>query len=136
MLKHMKAKFPDARNIDYRTGYSNHLPVKDNIIDYALANMYLHHVDDPPKAIREIYRILKPGGRMILTDLDAHPFEYLKTVHHDVWLGFEHYEIESCLKEAGFKNIHVRSIEEYCCETTVKPEYNAKISIFLATGEK
>ena len=36
------------------------------------------HVDDPQNAIREIYRILKTGGKMILTDLDAHEFEFLK----------------------------------------------------------
>ena len=98
--------------------------------------MYLHHVDDPPKAIREVYRILKSGGRMILTDLNSHPFEYLKTEHHDLWLGFDHQEIESWLNKAGFKNIDVHSIEEYCCATAVKSENDAKISIFLATGEK
>ena len=136
MLKHMKIKFPESGNIDYRTGNANHLPVRDNIVDYALANMYLHHVDDPPKAIREIYRILKHGGRMILTDLNSHPFEYLKTEHHDQWLGFEHQEIESWLKEAGFRNINVYSIEEYCCATSINPENDAKISVFMATVEK
>ena len=136
MLKQMKRKFPDAGNIDYRTGNANHLPVRDNIVDYGLANMYLHHVDNPLKAIREIYRIMKRGGRMILTDLNSHPFEYLKTEHHDLWLGFEHQEIRSWLKEAGFMNIDVHSIEEYCCATSYKPENDAKISVFLATGEK
>lgn len=136
MLKHMKIKFHDSTNIDYRPGNANHLPVKDNILDYALANMYLHHVDNPQNAIREIYRVLQSGGKMILTDLDAHEFEYLKTEHHDMWLGFEHSEIEKWLLETGFKNVNVYSIEEYCCANSVDPNNNAKISIFLATGEK
>ncbi|KPL16089.1 MAG: hypothetical protein AMS26_05890 [Bacteroides sp. SM23_62] len=136
MLKHMKAKFRDSTNIDYRTGDANHLPVKDNIIDYALANMYLHHVDNPPNAIREIYRILKSGGKVILTDLDAHNFEFLKKEHHDLWLGFSHDEMESWLRAAGFINVHVNPIEEYCCANSVKPDKHAKISIFLATGDK
>ncbi len=63
MLKHMKLKFKDSTNIDYRIGDASHLPVRDNVIDYALANMYLHHVDDPPKAIREIFRILETRGQ-------------------------------------------------------------------------
>ncbi len=136
MLKQMKLKFPDVGKIDYRNGNANHLPVRDNIVDYGLANMYLHHVDNPPKAIREIYRILKRGGRMILTDLNSHPFEYFKTEHHDLWLGFENQEIETWLKAAGFKNVDVHSIEEYCFDTSVNPENDAKISVFLATGEK
>jgi ubiquinone/menaquinone biosynthesis C-methylase UbiE len=136
MLKHMKIKFADAGNIDYRKGHASHLPVRDNIVDYALANMYLHHVDDPASAIREIHRILKPGGRMVLTDLEAHPFDHFRTTYHDLWLGFRHGEIENWMQEAGFTNADVHSIEEYCCETSVKPQINARLSIFLATGQK
>lgn len=136
MLKHMKLKFAGAGNIDYRKGNASHLPVRDNIVDYALANMYLHHVNDPAHAIREIHRILKIGGRMVLTDLDAHPFEHFRTAYQDLWLGFRHGEIETWMQDAGFRSVDVRSIEEYCCVNSVKPARDAKLSIFMATGEK
>jgi ubiquinone/menaquinone biosynthesis C-methylase UbiE len=136
MLNEMKLKFRDVSNIDYRRGDANHLPAKDNIVDYALANMYLHHVDEPSVAINEIYRILTPGGKLILTDLEAHEFDFLRKEHHDLWLGFKHSEIETWFTEAGFTNVSVQSIEEYCCSTSVKEKENAKISIFLASGEK
>ena len=132
----MKIKFQNYTNIDYRIGRASHLPVKDNIVDYALANMYLHHIDDPQKAILEIYRILNRGGKIILTDLDAHEFEFLKEEQHDRWLGFQHSDIVKWFHAAGFQNISVHSIEEYCCANSVKPDNQAKISIFLATGEK
>ena len=135
MLKQMRMKFKDSQNIDYRIGDAGHLPIKDNIIDYALANMYLHHVDNPPKAIREIFRVLKSGGKMVIADLNTHSFEYFRTEHLDRWLGFEHEDIRLWMEKAGFRNIEVCSIKEYACDTT-KPEENAKISVFLATGEK
>ena len=135
MLKHMKLKFKDAANIDYRVGDASQLPIKNNLIDYALANMYLHHVSNPPKAIREIFRILKKGGKMVIADLNTHPFEYFRREHLDRWLGFKHEDIRSWMGKAGFTDIEVCSIKEYACDTT-KPEENAKISVFLATGEK
>jgi ubiquinone/menaquinone biosynthesis C-methylase UbiE len=136
MLYYMHKKFPNAKNIDYRVGDANHLPVKDRIVDYALANMYLHHVKDPANAVKEIYRILNKGGKLILTDLDSHEFEFLKKDQHDIWLGFEHSEIREWITDAGFSNVTVESIEEFCCAASVKPEKNTKLSIFLACGEK
>jgi ubiquinone/menaquinone biosynthesis C-methylase UbiE len=136
MLQQMQSKFPGARNIDYRVGEANHLPVKDGIVDYALANMYLHHVEDPARAIHEIYRILNRGGRLVLTDLDSHEFEFLKEEQHDVWLGFGHSDIRSWFRDAGFDNVMVKSIQEFCCADSLDVEETAKISIFLASGEK
>lgn len=136
MLKHMQIKFHDAKNIDYRVGDANHLPIKDGIVDYALANMYLHHVKEPARALNEIYRILNRGGKLILTDLDSHSFEFLRKEHHDIWLGFEHSDVRNWLMEAGFSNVRVDSIEEFCCAASVKQNQEVKISIFLACGEK
>lgn len=51
--------------------------------------MFLHHVGDPYLAIGEVKRILKPGGKLILTDLDRHNHEYLRIEQKDRWLGFD-----------------------------------------------
>ena len=112
MLQEMQSKFQGARNIDYRVGEANHLPVKNGIVDYVLANMYLHHVEDPPRAIREIYRIINPGGRLVLTDLDSHEYRFLQEEQHDIWLGFRHSDIRDWLRAAGFNNVRVGSIQE------------------------
>lgn len=136
MLSQMKIKMRDSSRIDYRVGNANHLPVRDNIVDFALANMYLHHVDNPQKALGEIYRILNSGGTLILTDLESHKFKFLMDEHHDKWLGFKHKEIRDWLKGIGFINVSVSPLEEYCCSTSVSKNKHAKISIFLATGQK
>ena len=58
------------------------------------ANMYLHHVESPQEAIQEMARVLKPHGKLIITDLDEHTFEFLKKEHHDRWLGFKREEVK------------------------------------------
>ena len=78
MLSEMKQKFAGLDLIDYRQGEAGSLPIQDETVDYAFANMYLHHVEVPPDAIKEMARILKPGGMLVITDLDEHSFEFLK----------------------------------------------------------
>ncbi len=51
-------KFAQCGELDIREGESEALPLADGEADYALANMYLHHVERPPAAIREMARIL------------------------------------------------------------------------------
>ncbi len=44
--------------------------MEDNTFDFAISRLVLEHLPDPTKAIKEIYRILKPGGKVILVDND------------------------------------------------------------------
>jgi ubiquinone/menaquinone biosynthesis C-methylase UbiE len=56
--------------------------------------MLLHHVENPKVAIKEMVRILKPGGMIVITDLDEHKFEFLKTEQHDRWMGFKREDVQ------------------------------------------
>ena len=55
---------------------------------------------------------------------------------NEMKMKFRHADLEMWFKDAGFTNISVQCIEEYCCSTAVKEKENARISIFLASGEK
>ncbi|MFA9560354.1 class I SAM-dependent methyltransferase [Evansella sp. AB-rgal1] len=88
MLSHMKNRFIGFDSIEYQIGESKTLPLDDASVDYVFANMYLHHVESPGLAIKEMARILKSGGKLVLTDLDEHQFDFLITDHHDRWMGF------------------------------------------------
>ncbi|MFB0561954.1 MAG: class I SAM-dependent methyltransferase [Candidatus Lokiarchaeia archaeon] len=136
MLVVMKKKFSKFEGIEYRLVKEVSLPIPDESVDYAFANMYLHHVESPPDAIREMVRILKSGGKLVITDLDEHGFEFLRVEHHDRWMGFKRDDIKQWFTESGLKKVVVDCVGEDCCaESSCGSDY-ASISIFVASGEK
>lgn len=136
MLNQMKLKFKGFEGIDYRKGEAESLPIDNAIVEYAMANMYLHHVEDPLAAIKEMVRILKPGGKLVITDLDEHNHKFLKLEQHDRWMGFKREDVESWLLAAGLKNVAIDCAGGNCCATSSCGCDNASISIFIAYGEK
>ena len=136
MLEAMKKKFSGIQGIDYRVGEAVDLPIPSGSVDYAFANMYLHHVEIPLYAIREMARILKPGGKLVLTDLDEHDYEFLQTEQHDRWMGFKREDVEHWLREAGLKEVVVDCADEDCCAQSSCGCEDASISIFIASGQK
>ena len=136
ILNEMKRKFEDIDAIDYRIGSAEDLPISDETVDYTFANMCLHHVESPPGAIREMVRILKPGGKLVITDADEHEFEFLREEHHDRWLGFNGSDIKGWFEAAGLTDVGVDNVGS-CCEvqSTCCDDF-ARIGIFVAAGEK
>ena len=136
MLEEMKKKFDRFDTVEYRKGKFNNLPIQDESVDYIFANMYLHHVDSPLVAIEEMVRVLKPGGKVVVTDMDEHESEFLRKEHNDRWLGFKREDIEQWFKQAGLKNVKVDCVGEECCGDSEEGEEKARISLFVAYGEK
>ena len=136
MLKEMGEKFQGVDTIDYRLGEAENLPIEDKVVDYVFANMYLHHVENPPVAIKEMARILKLDGMLVITDLDEHNFDFLKREHHDRWMGFKREDVKRWFVAAGLKEAMVDCIEEDCCAPSSCGDEYASVSIFLASGKK
>lgn len=136
MLDELRRKFPWPERVDCRMGEAEALPIQDQAVDYAFANMYLHHVERPPVAIKEMVRILRPGGTLVITDLDSHSFEFLKQEHHDRWMGFERDRIRDWFEESGLTGVKVDCAGENCCASSADGRENADVSIFVASGVK
>ena len=136
MLSILKNKYKDSPDMDYRIGLAESLPIEDNLADYVFANMYLHHVQNPLKAIQEMARILKPGGMLVITDMDEHEFEFLKLEQKDFWMGFKREEVCDWFKRAGFHGISVDCAGEECCADSEEGSETAAVSIFMASGVK
>lgn len=133
MLAELQRSFPAARCL---RGESTALPLEDGAVDYAVANMYLHHVESPAAAIAEMARVLAPGGALAITDLDAHDYQFLRHEHHDRWLGFEHGDVRAWLDDAGLRDIEITPVGTSCSATSSSGEVDASIAIFLATAQQ
>jgi ubiquinone/menaquinone biosynthesis C-methylase UbiE len=136
MLAEMRKKFERAHTIDFRCGDAERLPIEDEAVDYVFANMCLHHVESPPEAIKEMVRILRKGGKLVITDLDEHDFEFLLREQHDRWPGFRREEVQGWFEDAGLREVVVDCVGESCCSPSESGNDFAEISIFVASGVK
>jgi ubiquinone/menaquinone biosynthesis C-methylase UbiE len=136
MLAELESRLGSRGDLETRVGEAEALPIADEAVDFVFANMFLHHVEDPAGAIHEMARILAPEGTLVLTDLDAHEHEFLRTEQHDVWLGFERSAVLGWLEAAGFEKASVRDTRDSCCSSSCCGGERAEISVFVATGTK
>ena len=101
------ARSNGVKNLEYRLGDLEELPIKNAKVDLALLHQSLHHALHPQKAIEEARRILRPGGRIVILDLVKHGFEEARELYADVWLGFSQIELIELLRKAHFEDIEV-----------------------------
>jgi ubiquinone/menaquinone biosynthesis C-methylase UbiE len=123
-----------GKNVEFRIGDAEQIPLADSSVDSVIGNMILHHCPRPEVAVKEMARVLVPGGRLVLSDLQEHDYESLRKDHADLWLGFKMERVKNILNEAGLKHATVEALSS-CCSTTRENE-EVKIPMFLATAQK
>ncbi len=115
-------------NMEYRLGELEDVPIRTGTVDLAFLSQALHHARHPDRAVEEARRILKPGGRIAVLDLNRHHFEEAREMYADVWLGFTELELERYLISGGFKNVETAVVYK-------EPEA-PYFETLLGTGEK
>lgn len=98
-------------NLEYRLGDIQAPPIEDASVDLAFFSQALHHARKPSAAVREAFRITRPGGSIVILDLLRHEFEDARELYADVWLGFSEVEIHRFLVDAGFEEIEVAVVD-------------------------
>ncbi|MEO5822581.1 MAG: metalloregulator ArsR/SmtB family transcription factor [Vicinamibacteraceae bacterium] len=114
-------------NVSWEVGEIEQLPLADASVDVVLLSQALHHAEDPSRALAEAYRVVAPGGRVLILDLRAHDQGWVRDRLDDRWLGFEDRALTGFLATAGFTDIRT---------ATGASLADGPFAVVLATGTK
>jgi ubiquinone/menaquinone biosynthesis C-methylase UbiE/DNA-binding HxlR family transcriptional regulator len=115
-------------NLEFRIGDIEEPPIEEGSIDLAILSQALHHAENPQRAMNSAYRILRPGGRLIVLDLLQHNFSEARELYADRWLGFSESQIASMMEKSGFTGIETLIAD--------KEESAPKFQTLLAIGNR
>jgi len=122
------AKKNNLGNLVYKLGDIEQVPLPDKSVDLAILSQALHHASHPQTAVNEACRILKPGGQLLVLDLNEHTFEKARELYGDLWLGFKESALHGFLKRAGFLHVEVTAVS--------REENEPHFETLLASGLK
>ena len=128
MLQAAKKRLNGYDNVELRRGDLEALPVDDARLDAATLALVLHHLPEPDAALRDVSRVLRPGGRLLIVDMLPHDRESYRQQMGHVWLGFSDDHLRRILKESGFVDVRI---------VPLSPDPKSKgPGLFVATARK
>ncbi|MCX6776120.1 MAG: arsenite methyltransferase [Candidatus Micrarchaeota archaeon] len=109
------AKKHGYKNVEFRVGEIENLPVEDNSVDVIISNCVINLSTDKLRTYKEAYRVLKPGGRVLISDLvtEGELPEKIRR-NFDAWAGciagaLEKKKYIETIRKAGFRDVKIVS---------------------------
>ena len=125
-LAHENRRKAGVENVEFLKGEIESIPLPDNSVDVIISNCVINLSADKNLVIREAFRVLKPGGRLAISDVVTRG-EVPPEVRHSMllWVGciagaLEEYEYVRSLARAGFESIDVEPTRIYNIEDARK----------------
>jgi ArsR family transcriptional regulator len=130
-LARKEARSRGLKNVEFRRGDAERLPLGDAAVDAAFCVMVLHFLADPARAAAELRRVTRPGGFVIVVDLVFHTQTWMKDEMAHRWLGFEQSEVAAWFRAAGAPRVEFEMTGAYAGG---KMQRNGKqaVEIFVA----
>lgn len=107
MLDAARQKIDQAgvAGIELRQGDASALPLADGEVDAAFAHMVLQYLPAPAEAVREMARVVRPGGVVVVADFTPHERQWMRQELGVLRLGFSREEIEALFAGAGLDGL-------------------------------
>ncbi len=136
MLERARQNLADvAADVELRLGAVEQLPLADAEVDAACAHMVLHHLVDTRQGVREMARVVRPGGIVVCVDLLPHTEHWMAEAMADVRLGLQPSVIEADLTAAGLTDVsHELLHDSYVVENPNGRK--VRLPLFLARGRR
>jgi ArsR family transcriptional regulator len=110
MLEAARQRLGNITNVDIRQGDLESLPIENGELHAAMLSLVLHYSPDPARALTDVNRVLRPGGRVLVVDMLPHDREEYQQQMGHVWLGFSEKQTLKLLAGAGFTDARVRAL--------------------------
>ena len=110
MLQAARQRLGGMTNVDIRRGDLESLPIGSCELDVAMLSLVLHYSAEPPRALAEVARVVRSGGRALVVDMLPHDREEYQQQMGHVWLGFSEGQTTRLLTGAGFRDVRVRML--------------------------
>lgn len=112
------AKEAGAKNVNFRLGEIEAMPVEDESVDWVISNCVICLSPDKNKVFGEAYRVLKPGGKLVVSDMVANNMPKWAKTAISAWVSCISGALPEdayldAIRQAGFENVRVLSKSAY-----------------------